>query len=208
MSILCCQKAFQIIQNLQHIFEHGFDPWCWCWCCDPQQSPGVTHVGAFPQSNHWPGLQWIHLSSLCSCVISDRPLVHCIRKRWQKARTGQDGDWVRLGSPRQDSDLQGQGSHYALDKALQKSNLDVNWRMVVWPGGGARARAGARAASMGGMCPRLLSPLARCTGAGPHLLPGGKVVGCKVHTWDWVILSIQRHLTRWPLDQMFQRDDA
>ena len=26
MSILCCPKAFQIIQNLQHIFEHGFDP--------------------------------------------------------------------------------------------------------------------------------------------------------------------------------------
>ena len=40
-------------------------------------------------------------------------------------------DWVRdrvtLGpaSPRQDSDLQGQGSHYALDKALEKSNVDV-----------------------------------------------------------------------------------
>ena len=79
-------------------------------------------------------------------------------------------DRVRLGyiRPQLDSDILGQGFHYALGIGITRSGGGVNSRLVVWPGGGARARARARAASMGGMWPQL-SPLARYTGAGPHL---------------------------------------
>ena len=82
-------------------------------------------------------------------------------------------DRVRLGSfrsarPQLDSDILGQGFHYALGIDITRSGRGVNSRLVVWPGGGARTRARARAASMGGMWPQL-SPLARYTGAGPHL---------------------------------------